>query len=504
MAEGKEEKKAGQEAVAQEKTALEGLFDKVDLVVPTEQVTLEQAADTEAAGSRLTLAISHLVHVIAASERPIEKVDKVLVDKMIAELDKKLSDQVNEILHNDQFKKLESAWRGLKSLVDKTNFRKNIKVEILNVSKEDLIEDFEDAPEPVQSGLYKQVYTMEYDQPGGEPIGGIIANYEFGRSPQDIGLLQSVSKIAAATHAPFIGSVGHEFFGLKSITDLPNLPDLAPLFEQAEYTKWNAFRDSEDSRYVGLTIPRFLLRLPYGRDTVPVKAFNFEEDVTGEEHDKYLWGNASFAFASNLVGSFADNGWCVNIRGPQAGGLVEDLPLHLYEAGGDTQAKIPTETLISDRREFEFSELGFLPLSFYKNKDFACFFSAHSSQKPKKYDTDSATANSRLCANMPYLYLVSRLSHYLKVIQRENIGAAKEKEDLQKELDRWISKLVTEMDNPGAELKARCPLKAARIIVSDFPDNPGFYHVEMRVRPHFQVEGVDVDLSLVSQLPKAK
>jgi len=504
MAEEKQEQRAAKEAVAREKSTLEVLFEKVDLAVPTDQVTLEQAADREATGSRLTLAVSHLVHAIAVSERPVQRVDKVLVDQMIGELDRKLSNQVNEILHHEQFQKLESAWRGLKFLVDKTNFRRNIKIEVLNVSKEDLREDFEDAPEPVQSGLYKQIYTMEYDQPGGEPIGGIIANYQFGRGPQDVSLLQSVSKIAAATHAPFIGSVGHEFFGLKSILDLPNMPDLAPLFEQAEYTKWNSFRDSEDSRYVGLTTPRFLLRLPYGKETVPVKAFNFEEDVKGEEHDKYLWGNASFAFASNLVGSFADNGWCVNIRGPQAGGLVEDLPLHLFESGGDTETKIPTEILIPDRREFEFAELGFMPLSFYKNRDFACFFSAHASQKPKKYDDPNATANSRLCANLPYLFLVSRLAHYLKVIQRENIGAAKEKEELQAELDRWISKLVTEMDNPGPELKARCPLRAAQIVVTDIADNPGFYHVEMRVRPHFQIEGVDVDLSLVSQLPKAK
>lgn len=504
MAEEKEQQKAKEEAVVREKTTLEALFEKVDLAVPTEQVTLEQAADTEAAGSRLTLAVSHLVHAVAVSERAVEKVDKVLVDQMIAELDKKLSDQVNEILHDEKFQKLESAWRGLKFLVDKTNFRRNIKIEVLNVSKEALREDFEDAPEPVQSGLYKQIYSMEYDQPGGEPVGAMIANYEFDRSPQDISLLQSVSKIAAATHAPFMSSVGHKFFGLKSILDLPNMPDLAPLFEQAEYTKWNSFRDSEDSRYVGLSVPRFLLRLPYGRETVPVKAFNFEEDVKGEEHEKYLWGNASFAFASRLTDSFADNGWCVNIRGPQAGGLVEDLPLHLFEAAGDKETKIPTEILVPDRREFEFAELGFMPLSFYKNKDFACFFSAHSTQKPKKYDDANATANSRLCANLPYLFLVSRLAHYLKVIQRENIGAAKEKEDLQAELDRWISKLVTEMPNPGAALKARCPLRAARVVVTDIADNPGFYNVEMRVRPHFQIEGVDVDLSLVSQLPKAK
>jgi type VI secretion system protein ImpC len=366
------------------------------------------------------------------------------------------------------------------------------------------MDDFEDAPEPVQSGLYKQIYNMEYDQPGGEPYAAMITNYEFNRGPQDIGLLQNAAKVAAATHCPFIGSAGSAFFGMKSILDLPNVPDLASLFEQAEYTKWNAFRDSEDSRYVGLTVPRFLLRLPYGQETVPVKEFGFEEHVNGEEHTKYLWGNASFAFATRLTESFAKWGWCVNIRGPQAGGLVEDLPLHLFKSGGDTETKIPTEILIPDRREFEFAQQGFIPLSFYKNKNYACFFSAQSVQHPKTYSTAEATANSKLSANLPYLFLCARLAHYLKVIQRENIGAAKEKEDLQAELDTWIKKLVTEMPNPGAELKARCPLRSAFIEVEDDPSSPGFYHVTMKVRPHFQVEGVDVDMSLVSQMPKGK
>lgn len=276
------------------------------------------------------------------------------------------------------------------------------------------------------------------------------------------------------------------------------------MFEQAEYAKWNAFRDSEDSRYIGLTVPRFLLRLPYGKDTTPVKEFDFEEDVTGEEHDKYLWGNASFAFATRLTESFAQHGWCVNIRGPQAGGLVEDLPLHLYDAGGDTEVKVPTEILISDRREFEFAQQGLISLSFYKNKNYACFFSAQSCQRPAKYASADATANSKLSANLPYLFLVSRLAHYLKVIQRENIGAAKEGSDLQRELETWIKKLITEMPNPGPDLKARCPLRAAAIEVMDHADNPGFYSVNMKVRPHFQIEGVNVDLSLVSQMPKAK
>lgn len=500
-----EEQKAQQaQQAAAEESPLDSLFAKVDMTPPTEAVDVNDQAKMEASSAKLTVAVNHLLHAVAASGQSLEKLDKAVVDKAIGEIDDKLSRQVSAILHNSQFQQLESAWRSLKFLVDRTDFRANIKVDVLNVSKQDLLEDFEDAPEPVQSGLYKQIYTMEYDQPGGEPYGAIISNYEFGRSPQDIELLQNVSKIAAATHCPFIGSVGADFFGLKSIRELPNLPDLAALFEQVEYTQWNAFRDSEDSRYVGLTVPRFLLRLPYGHDTLPVKEFDFEEHVTGEEHSKYLWGNASFAFATRLTESFSKNGWCVNIRGPQSGGQVEDLPLHLYQSGGDTETKVPTEILIPDRREFEFAQLGFIPLSFYKNKNYACFFSAQSVQRPKKYSTDLATANAKLSANLPYLFLVSRLAHYLKVIQRENIGAAKEKEDLQGELDDWIQKLVTEMPNPSAELKARCPLKEAQIVVEDSADSPGFYRVTMRVRPHFQVEGVDVNLSLVSQMPKAK
>lgn len=496
MAEEKAAKKAKETTVVeQEKSVLDSLLEKVEMRAPA-----PGEADTQSA--KLSHALHLLIHAVAGQE--VDKVDKVLVDGVIAELDQKISAQVNEIMHHEDFQKLESSWRGLKFLVDRTDFRRNIKLEILNVSKEELAEDFEDVPEPMQSGLFKHVYVAEYDQPGGEPIAAMIGNYEFENTPRDLALVSNMSKIAAATHSPFIASAGAKFFGLKSMNDLPLLPDVAPIFDKAEFAKWRSFRESEDSRYVGLTCPRFLLRLPYGPDTIPTKTFNFEEEARGETHERYLWGNASFAFASTLTGSFADHGWCVNIRGPQSGGLVEDLPLHFYEAMGETTVKIPTEILISDRREFELSELGFIPLSFYKNKDFACFFSANSVQKPKKYLDADATANSRLSARLPYLFLVSRLAHYLKVIQRENIGAAKEKDDLQKELDTWINTLVTQMKDPGAELKARCPLSAAQVTVTDIADNPGFYNVEMMVRPHFQIEGVDVSLSLVSRLPRGK
>lgn len=491
--------KAAPESVVEERSALDSLFEKVDL----SQAAAGGQAQVEATKSKLSQALNLLIHSVVRPGEEVERVDKALIDGVIAELDRKISAQVNEILHHEDFQTLESAWRGLKFVVDKTNFRRNIKIEVLNVSKEELALDFEDVPEPIQSGLFKHIYVQEYDQPGGQPIGAIIGNYEFENRPPDIALLRNLSKIAAACHAPFIGGVGAKFFG-KNIEEIPRLPDMAPIFDQTEYASWRGFRDSEDSRYVGLTFPRFLLRLPYGQETVPVKSFHFEEEAGGENHSKYLWGNASFAFATTLTRSFGDHGWCVNIRGPQSGGLVEDLPLHHYEAAGETATKIPTEILISDRREFELAELGFIPLSFYKNNDFACFFSANSTQKPKKYLTDDATANSRLSARLPYLFLVSRLAHYLKVIQRENIGAAKEKDELQRELEDWINTLVTEMKDPHPDLKARHPLSAASIKVTDIADNPGFYNVEMLVRPHFQIEGVDVSLSLVSRLPKAK
>ena len=488
---------SSQAATQEEVSPLDNLLSKIDI---------DRTQDEERAND-LSLAMNLLIDSVTRRHAKVERVDKVLIDQVIAELDSKISAQVNEVLHNEEFQKLESAWRGLKHVVDRTNFRRNIKIEVINVSKDELESDFQSVPETLQSGLFKHVYDQEYDQAGGEPFGAIIGNYEFANTVQDITLLLNLAKVSAACHAPFIGSVGSRFFGVKDMEELSLKSDVGPIFEQKEYVKWNTFRETEDSRYVGLTMPRFLLRTPYGPDTVPTKTFHFEEDASGETHEKYLWGNASFAFAANLSRSFAENGWCVNIRGPKAGGLVEDLPVHFYEASGGTQTKIPTEVLISDRREFELSELGFIPLAFYKSKDYACFFSANSIQKPAEYigkDADYATANSRLSSRLPYLFLVSRLAHYLKVIQRENIGASKEKDELQRELYEWINTLVTEMKDPGPELKAKHPLSQAQIEVLDIADNPGFYKVGMKVRPHFQIEGIDVNLSLVSRLPKDK
>ncbi|EFA2309984.1 TPA: type VI secretion system contractile sheath large subunit, partial [Escherichia coli] len=427
-----------------------------------------------------------------------------LIDHHIAELDDQISRQLDAVLHHPEFQKVESLWRGVKSLVDKTDFRRNVKIELLDLSKDDLRQDFEDAPEIIQSGLYLQTYVAEYDTPGGEPIAALVSAWEFDASAQDVALLKNISRVAASAHMPFIGSVGPAFFRKETMEEVAAIKDIGNHFERAEYIKWNAFRETDDARYIGLVMPRVLGRLPYGPDTVPVRSFNYVEEVKGPDHHKYLWTNASFAFAANMVRSFVTNGWCVQIRGPQAGGAVQDLPIHLYDLGTGNQVKIPSEVMIPETREFEFANLGFIPLSYYKNRDYACFFSANSTQKPALYDTPDATANSRINARLPYIFLLSRVAHYLKMIQRENIGTTKDRRLLELELNTWLRGLVTEMTDPGDELQASHPLRDGKVVVEDIEDNPGFFRVKLYAIPHFQVEGMDVSLSLVSQMPKAK
>jgi type VI secretion system protein ImpC len=438
-------------------------------------------------------------------EREGQKVSAALVDELIASLDKKLSKQVDAILHNEDFKKLESAWRGLKYLVDQTDFRENIKVEIVNIDKASLLEDFEDSPEIVRSGLYKLAYTREYGQFGGNPYGMIMANYDFGPGPQDISLLENVASVATMCHAPFISAASEKFFGVDSFEDVPNLKDLQAIFEGPQYTKWRSFRDSEDARSVGLAMPRFLLRLPFGEANVPAKTFNYEEDVTGS-HQDFAWGNAAWTFAANVHQSFAKYRWCTNIIGPLGGGAVEGLPVYLFESMGAIDTKIPTEVLLSDRREFELAEQGFMALTMRKGSDNAAFFSANSCQRPKTYaDTAegrAAQTNYALGTQLPYLFIVNRLAHYIKVIQRENIGTWKERTDLERELNAWISQYVADMDNPQADVRSRRPLRKAAIEVSDVDGNPGWYKVGIKVRPHMKYMGAHFTLSLVGKLDK--
>ncbi|MCW2457511.1 UNVERIFIED_ORG: type VI secretion system protein ImpC [Rahnella aquatilis] len=486
------------------------LLKKINLA-PVDQLSDINAwrdeADMAEAGAnqRVTAALGVFLEQLRQSgTQKVDKLDKALLDQMIGELDHQLSQSLDQILHHPAFQRVEGVWRGVEHLVSRTDFRQNIKIELLDLSKDALREDFEDAPEIVQSGLYQHTYCAEYDQPGGEPIAALISAYEFDASAQDVALLRNISKISAAAHMPFIGSVGPTFFMKENIEDVAAIKDIGNYFDRAEYIKWKSFRDSEDSRYIGLTLPRVLGRLPYGPDTVPVRSFNYVEEVKGPDHEKYLWTNASFAFAANMVRSFTNNGWCVQIRGPQAGGAVEDLPIHLYDLGTGSQVKIPSEIMISETREFDFSNLGLIPLSYYKNRDYSCFFSANSTQKPALYDTPDATANSRINARLPYIFLMSRIAHYLKVIQRENIGTTKDRRVLEQELNRWLSGLVTEMTDPGDALQASHPLREGKVVVEDIDDNPGFFRVRLFAVPHFQVEGMDVNLSLVSKMPKAK
>ncbi len=485
------------------------LFDKINLSPIAALTDIEVFQSTDAlsevsADERVTAAVSVFLDLLKRSSQKVERLDKSLLDEHIAKLDEQVSRQLDAVMHHPDFQRVESTWRGVKSLIDQTDFRQNVRIELLDISKDHLVQDFEDAPEIAQSGLYAHAYIQEYDTPGGEPIAAAISNYEFDRSPQDIALLRSISKVAAAAHMPFIGSVGPAFFGKESMEEVAAIKDIGNYFERAEYLKWKSFRDSDDARYIGLTMPRVLGRLPYGPDTIPVRGFNYVESVKGPDHDKYLWTNASFAFAANMVKSFINNGWCVQIRGPQAGGAVTDLPIHLYDLGTGNQVKIPSEVMIPETREFEFANLGFIPLSYYKNRDYACFFSANSAQKPALYETVDATANSRINSRLPYIFLLSRIAHYLKLIQRENIGTTKDRRLLELELNNWIRGLVTEMTDPSDDLQASHPLRDAKVTVEDIDDNPGFFRVKLYAIPHFQVEGMDVNLSLVSQMPKAK
>ncbi|MBP6830109.1 MAG: type VI secretion system contractile sheath large subunit [Deltaproteobacteria bacterium] len=449
--------------------------------------------------------VQHFIAEMLAPGRAAERVDKNIVDAMIAEIDSRLSAQINAIIHHPDFQRLESAWRSLKFLIDKVDFRENIKVEMLNCSKEDLLNDFEDSPEVPKSGLYKLVYSREYGTFGGKPLGLMVGNYEFDAGPQDISLMQKIASVAAMAHAPFISAAAPKMFGEETWENLPNLKDLKSLFEGPQYARWHAFRESEDARYVGLTMPRFLLRMPYGASTIPVKSFNFEEDVVGS-HDKYLWGNAAVAMATRVADSFAKYRWCPNIIGPQAGGTVEDLPLHQYEAMGEIQTKIPTEVQLTERREYELSEEGFIGLTFRKDSNNACFFSANSVQKAKYFGQSpegrEAETNYRLGTQLPYMFIMNRLAHYLKVLQREQIGSWKERVDLERELNTWIGQYVADMDDPAPGVRSRRPLRKASIEVKEVEGQPGWYRCDLKVRPHFKYMGAAFTLSLVGKLDK--
>lgn len=439
---------------------------------------------------------------LLTSEFATERIDNNAIDQVIAAIDQNISKVLDEVLHHKEFQAVASTWLGIKFLVDRTDFRANNRIKILDVSQQDLLADFEDSAEITKSGLYRHAYTDEYGTLGGKPYTAILANYEFGRGPQDMLLLQKASAVATMAHAPFIASVGAQFFGLNDIQELPSLKDLESLFEGPQYAKWRALREAEDSGSLGLVLPRFLLRLPFGSNTVPTKSFNYEETV--DSHNDYLWGNAVFAFGSLLTQSFSKYGWCVNIIGPQAGGTVHDLPLHVYEAMGADTIKTPTEVILSERRDNELADQGFIPLVFRKDSDNACFFSANTVLKPKKFgNTDEAKAaetNYKLNTQLPYRFIACQFARTMKVKTREDLGQFKEASDVQRELNTWIRGYVADQEAASPEVRARRPLRQASVTVTETPGEPGVYRHAIKLRPHFKYMGANIELSLVGRL----
>lgn len=449
--------------------------------------------------------VEALIQELIKTDNKDEKINKSLIDKLIAQIDEKISLQMDEIIHNQEFQAIESRWKGLHLLVERTDFRQNIIMEIINVSKEDLMEDFEDSLDITQSGLYKHIYTSGYGQFGGQPVGTIIADYEISPSNYDMKLLNKISSIAAMAHAPVITAAGPKFFGLDSFEGLPDLKDLDDVMNSPQFAAWRGFRQNEDSKYVGLTLPRFLLRPPYHPEDNPISKFVYKENVSAS-HENYLWGSTVYAFASKLTESFASYRWCTNIIGPKSGGEVRDLPVHTFESMGDIEMKIPTEVLISDRREYELSEQGFIPLIMRKGNNSAAFFAASSAQIPKVFpDTpegNAAQLNYKLGTQLPYLFAITRMSHYIKVLQREHIGSWRERADLERELNKWAKQYVANQENPSAEIRSKRPFKNMNIEVNDVENDPGWYKVRLSLRPHFKYMGASFELSLVGKLDK--
>ncbi len=446
--------------------------------------------------------ISEFAKEVMEGQISISKDTEAMINARIAELDRLISNQLNEIMHHEDFQKMEASWRGLNYLVQQSETGENLKIKVMNVTKKELLKDMEKAPEFDQSMLFKKVYEEEFGMFGGHSYGVIIGDYEFGFAPQDMALLEKVSEVAAAAHAPFISAASPKMFNWESFTELGGPRDLAKIFTAAEYVKWKSFRESDDSRYVGLTLPHILMRLPYGSDTIPVEEFNFEEDVDGTDHKKYLWGNAAYAMGTRMTEAFANYGWCAAIRGVEGGGLVQGLPAHTFKTDeGEVALKCPTEIAVTDRREKELADMGFIPLVHCKGTDYAAFFSTQSANKAKQYDSDLANANARLSSQLQYIMAVCRFAHYLKSMMRDKIGSFMSCEQAEKFLNNWISNYVVLDDNAGQEIKARYPLREARIEVAEIPGKTGAYKAVAFLRPHYQLDELTVSLRLVAELP---
>ncbi len=474
-------------------------FNLLDKIV--EEGRMGRDAATKERGRDL---VRNFVSEVLAGTVTLNPDTEAMINARIAQIDALISAQVNEVMHHPDFQKLEGSWRGLKYLLNNSETGEQLKIKVMNVSKKDLLKDLQKAPEFDQSALFKKVYEEEFGVFGGTPFGSLLGDYEFGKSGQDIELLEKISQVAAAAHAPFISAASADMMNLESYTQLDAPRDMAKVFDTTEYAKWKSFRASDDARYVALTLPRILMREPYGSATVPVEAFNFEERVDGTDHSKYLWGNAAWALGSRITQAFASYGWTATIRGVESGGLVEGLPVHNFKTdSGDVAMKCPTETPISDRREKELADLGFVPLVHRKGSDNAAFFSVQSAQKPKIYDSDAATANARISAQLPYIFAVSRFAHYLKAIMRDKIGGFASRDEIQRFLNDWINNYVVVNDDVGFEMKAKNPLREARVEVVEIPGKPGAYRAVAFLRPHFQLDELSMSMRLVADLPAA-
>jgi type VI secretion system protein ImpC len=441
---------------------------------------------------------------VLGGEVTVSRDSEAMINQRIAQIDHLVSLQLNEVMHHPAFQKLEGSWRGLKYVLDNSEMTPMLKVRVLNATKKEVLKDLQRAPEFDQSALFKKVYEDEYGVFGGEPFGALIGDFEFTKHPEDIELLEKISQVAAASHAPFLTAAGPELLSLDNYTNLGQVRDIGRIFDNTEYAKWKGFRESEDSRYVGLCLPHVLMRLPYGKDSKPVEGFNYEENVDGTEHGKYLWGNAAYALGARLTNSFSQFGWCASIRGVEGGGLVEGLPSHTFRTDeGDVALKCPTEIAITDRREKELADAGFIPLVHCKGHDYAAFFSVQSAQKPKLYNKDEANANARLSTQLQYILAVSRFAHYLKAMMRDKIGSFMSRSQCERFLNDWINTYVVGNDDASASVKAKNPLREARVEVVDVPGKPGAYRAVAFLRPHYQLDELSVSLRLVADLPPA-
>ncbi|NTV94555.1 MAG: type VI secretion system contractile sheath large subunit [Thiobacillus sp.] len=494
---------ANQQETLQQPNVAEAELDAFSALLQKEFKPKTDQAKSAVESAVRTLAEQALADTAIVSDDAVKTIEAI-----IAAIDQKLTEQINKILHHEDFQKLESAWRGLNYLVNNTETDEQLKIRVLNISKTDLHKTLKryKGTNWDQSPIFKKLYEEEFGQFGGEPYGCLVGDFYFDQSPQDVELLGEMSKVAAASHSPFIAAASPTVMQMDSWQELANPRDLTKIFQTAEYAAWRSLRESEDARYLALAMPRFLARLPYGAKTNPVEQFSFEEDTEGADHNKYTWSNAAYAMAVNINRSFKEYGWCSRIRGVESGGAVPNLPVHTFPTDdGGVDMKCPTEIAISDRREAELAKNGFMPLVHRKNSDFAAFIGAQSLQKPAEYDDPDASANANLAARLPYLFATCRFAHYLKCMVRDKLGSFKSRGEMQRWLNDWITNYVDgDPEHSSEEVKAEKPLASAEVVVEEVEGNPGYYTSRFYLKPHYQLEGLTVSLRLVSKLPSLK